>query len=446
MSFIRKIFNGDERSVLVKKNIAGSVLIKGWSCVVQFLLVPVTLKCLNQYEYGIWLTISSILLWVDQFDIGLGNGLRNKLAEAIARNELERARRLVSTTFVMLTLIVIPIILVALLLIYNIDLYSFLNVDVKVVDNIKDVLVLSVAFVGATFIFKFIGNVYLGLQLPAINNLLVVSGQTLSLAGIFGISFFYDLSLLDVACIYTVSPLLVYLLSYPITFSKYNFLRPSLRLFDRAELDGLFSLGIKFFFVQIAGLVIFATSNILISRLLSPSEVTPYQISYKYFSLTIMLFTLIAAPLWSATTDAYTKGDWDWINKMMKKMRKVMILFFVLLFVMFVASELVYYIWVGRSVNIGYLLSALMALYMALLIFSTCYSNILFGIGKIRLITIVTVFQAVIYIPLAICLGHKWGLYGIVLALLLVNMLCAVCNKIQFDKLSVGSAKGIWNK
>lgn len=91
MSFIRKIFNGDERSVLVKKNIAGSVLIKGWSCVVQFLLVPVTLKCLNQYEYGIWLTISSILLWVDQFDIGLGNGLRNKLAEAIARNEFERA-------------------------------------------------------------------------------------------------------------------------------------------------------------------------------------------------------------------------------------------------------------------------------------------------------------------------------------------------------------------
>lgn len=446
MSFIRKIFNGDERSVLVKKNIAGSVLIKGWSCVVQFLLVPVTLRCLNQYEYGIWLTISSILLWVDQFDIGLGNGLRNKLAEAIARNEFERARRLVSTTFVMLTLIVIPIILVALLLIYNVDLYSFLNVDVKVVDNIKDVLVLSVAFVGATFIFKFIGNVYLGLQLPAINNLLVVSGQTLSLAGIFGISFFYDLSLLDVACIYTVSPLLVYLLSYPITFTRYKFLRPSFKLFDRAELDGLFSLGIKFFFVQVAGLVIFATSNILISRLLSPSEVTPYQISYKYFSLTIMLFTLIAAPLWSATTDAYTKGDWDWINKMMRKMRKVMILFFVLLFVMFVASELVYYIWVGRSVNIGYLLSALMALYMALLIFSTCYSNILFGIGKIRLITIVTVFQAVIYIPLAIFLGHKWGLYGIVLALLLVNMLCAVCNKIQFDKLSVGSAKGIWNK
>ena len=138
-----------------------------------------------------------------------------------------------------------------------------------------------------------------------------MAGQTLSLVGIFILSLSgREVSLLEIACVYTVSPLLVYVASYPLTFTRYKYLRPSLCLFDKKELDGLFSLGIKFFFVQIAGLVIFATSNILISRLLSPADVTPYQISYKYFSLTIMLFTLIAAPLWSATTDAYTKGDW----------------------------------------------------------------------------------------------------------------------------------------
>lgn len=447
MSFIRKIFNGEERSVLVKKNIAGSVLIKGWSCIVQLLLVPVTLGCLNQYEYGIWLTISSILLWVDQFDIGLGNGLRNKLAEAIARNELERARCLVSTTFVMLILIVVPILLISLWFVYNFDLNAFLNIDETYVSNIRDVLVVSVSLVGATFIFKFIGNVYLALQLPAINNLLVVAGQTLSLVGIFILSLSgREVSLLEIACVYTVSPLLVYVASYPLTFTRYKYLRPSLCLFDKKELDGLFSLGIKFFFVQIAGLVIFATSNILISRLLSPADVTPYQISYKYFSLTIMLFTLIAAPLWSATTDAYTKGDWEWIKRMMNKMKKVMIAFFVLLGVMFAVSGLVYHVWIGNEVEISYMLSFLMALYMALLIFSTCYSNILFGIGKIRVITVVTVLEAVVYIPLAIFLGYKVGLYGIVIALILVNLLCAVCNKIQFDKLSAGTAHGIWDK
>ena len=93
-------------------NIAGSILIKGWNCIVQLLLVPITLNCLNQYEYGIWLTINSILLWIDQFDIGLGNGLRNKLAEALAKGDKEKARRLVSTTFMMLIIIVIPIVLI----------------------------------------------------------------------------------------------------------------------------------------------------------------------------------------------------------------------------------------------------------------------------------------------------------------------------------------------
>ena len=46
--------------------------------------MPITLNCLTQYEYGIWLTINSVLVWIDSFDIGLGNGLRNQLTKSIA--------------------------------------------------------------------------------------------------------------------------------------------------------------------------------------------------------------------------------------------------------------------------------------------------------------------------------------------------------------------------
>lgn len=444
--FSKKIFNGNERTILIKKNIAGSFLIKGWNCIVQLLLVPITLNCLNQYEYGIWLTISSILLWIDQFDIGLGNGLRNKLAEALAKGDKEKARRLVSTTFMMLIIIVIPILLILRIIIDNIDLYSILNINRATVPNLENIFIISIVFVGVTFIFKFIGNVYLGLQLPAINNLLIVSGQTLALISIFLLSLIYKFTLFDIACIYTLSPLIIYLISYPVTFCKYKYLRPSFRLFDKSELNELFSLGILFFIVQISGLVIFASSNVLITRILSPAEVTPYQISYKYFSLTIMIFTIITAPLWSATTDAYTKNDWKWINSMMNKMNKIMLGFLGILITMLASSELIYRIWIGSKIEIGYMLSALMAVYMCVLIYSTCYSNILFGIGKIRLITIVTALEAIIYIPLAIILGHKFGLYGIICALISVNLICTVCNKIQFEKLAHNTARGIWNK
>ena len=74
----------DARTKLAAKNIIASVFLKGGSILISFFLAPLTLGYLNEYEYGVWLTISSVLSWVYMFDIGLGNGLRNKLTEAIA--------------------------------------------------------------------------------------------------------------------------------------------------------------------------------------------------------------------------------------------------------------------------------------------------------------------------------------------------------------------------
>ena len=91
------ITKGNGRTALIKKNILASFFIK-----------------VGVYENGVWLTISSVLLWIDNLDIGLGNGLRNKLAVYMARKDTEKAREMVSSTFAMLAMIITP---VALLLI-----------------------------------------------------------------------------------------------------------------------------------------------------------------------------------------------------------------------------------------------------------------------------------------------------------------------------------------
>ena len=96
-----KFNNSDGRSSLIVKNILASFFIKGWSVLVQLMLVPTTLACLGVYENGVWLTISSVLIWIDNMDIGLGNGLRNKLAEAMAHNDYAKGQQYVSSTFAM---------------------------------------------------------------------------------------------------------------------------------------------------------------------------------------------------------------------------------------------------------------------------------------------------------------------------------------------------------
>lgn len=444
---LEKLFKGDHRSSLIKKNIVGSFAIKAWSGLAQLLLVPVSLNCLTKEEYGVWLVINSILIAVSYMDIGLGNGLRNKLAESLAQNDREKSQKLVSTTFYMLSFMVIPAIVIAYLVIYGIDLYEILNCNKESIPNLADVLFVSFALTAMTFAFKFIGNVYLALQLPAINNLINVMGLTVSLVGIAILGFAGKSGLMPVAAIFTASPLLVYIISYPITFKvKYKYLCPKYSLFDKKELKGLFSLGISFFFIQIAGIVLFQSSSIIISNVLSPNEVVPFQVSYRYYTLASMIIAIISAPLWAATTDAYTKGELDWMRTTEKKVQKVILGCAILLFIMTIISPWFYMVWVGNKVEIPPLLSVLMAIYTLVIAFSSCYSNMIYGTGKIRLILILTVLEAILYVPLGYYLGMVWGIYGIILALIIVTPICAIANFIQFKKIVNGRASGIWGR
>ena len=58
----KSTMNSELRTSRLKKNILFSFLIKGWAGIIQLLLVPITLFCLGNYENGIWMTISSILI------------------------------------------------------------------------------------------------------------------------------------------------------------------------------------------------------------------------------------------------------------------------------------------------------------------------------------------------------------------------------------------------
>ena len=78
--------------------------------------------------------------------------------EASAVGDSEKARGVVSSTFVMLIAIILPVVVIINLFVANVDIYSLLNVDWHIVTNLNAVISVSVLLVGITFIFKFIGN------------------------------------------------------------------------------------------------------------------------------------------------------------------------------------------------------------------------------------------------------------------------------------------------
>ena len=438
----------NHRSSLLQKNILASFLIKGWSAAIVLLLVPATLNCLGEYKNGIWLTISSLLLWIDNMDIGLGNGLRNKIAEYMAHGECERTRPLISSTFAMLTCIIFPVLLILLLLIAISDSYMVFNADPSKVDHLDQVLMVTVTLVCTSFIFKLIGNFYMGMQLPAVSNLLIALGQTLTLIGTYIVLYSGSHSMMLIALVNTAAPLVVYLLAYPYTFFyRYPHLRPSFKLINFKEASAVINMGVQFFIMQISSVILFMTSNLLISKLFTPTLVTPYQITYRYFSIMLVVFTVICMPFWNATTDAYERDDMQWIRHATKKLRLMIIGIIGCMIIMVILSPWVYSIWIGDSVIIDNRMSIVMAFYILILIYSMRYSYFINGIGKLRLQLIFTTIAAVLFIPLAY-LTTLWthSIIWFMLVMCLVNIPGLIINRIQFHKLINGKAKGIWIK
>lgn len=447
MRNFKNILKGDSRTVKAKKNIIVSVLLKGIDSIVYLLLVPVTLGYLNQYEYGIWLTLNSILMWINSFDIGLGNGMRNKLAIAIAKDDRNLGRIYVSTTFYMLIMLMGALIVIGTICEPFIDWYGILGTTSSMVPHLNKIVYVAFTIFCLNFIFKFIGNVYLAMQLPAVNNLMVVGGHLLSLIIIFILTKTTSGSLFLVAIVYSASPLLIYLLAYPITFCRiYPYLKPSVKQFQWTYLKDLFNIGVQFFLLQLSAILLFAFANLLISHMFGPENVTPYNIAYRYFSLVPMAMSLVLAPMWSATTEAYTKGDIAWVEKTMKSVHKVLLIMTFGLILMTATSEFIYNIWVGPEINIPFILSVLMALYVGIISYSISYSQFLNGFGKLRIQTINTVIVALLFLPICYVLGHLWNVAGIVVGMCLLNISGLILNRIQFNRIIRGEASGIWNR
>lgn len=444
---IRGFLKGNARTVKARKNVLASIALKGIDGLIYLLFVPVTLGYLKPYEYGVWLTLNSILVWIDSFDVGLGNGMRNKLAQAMAADDKEKGKIYVSTTFFMLIILMGILILAGTAAEPFVNWYSVLSTTPTEVGSLDKIVYLTFLIYCLNFIFKFIGNVYLAAQLPAVNNFFVTAGHLIALAVIYILTKTTSGSLLLVAVIYCASPLVVYVLAYPVTFLKiFPYLSPNIKYFRKKYLGDLFNIGILFFILQLSGILLFSLANLLISHIFGPEQVTPYNIAYRYYSLVPMLMALIVAPMWSATTDAYERGEIEWIRNTMKRIRKILFMAILILVVMTVASEWVYKIWVGEEVEIGFSISFWMALYTAILIISLAYSNFLNGLGKLRLQTINTVIVAFLFYPVCRILGLEYGVPGVLMGMCILNFSGLILNIIQFHKVIEGKARGIWEK
>ncbi len=446
---IKPFFQGHERTVKAKKNIAASIIIKGLSIIVGFLMVRITLGYLDQTTYGIWLTLTSFLTWFSFFEIGLGNGLRNKLAEALASKDYDLGKAYVSTTYAILSLIVGVIAVLFFIGNNFIDWTVILNTEKKIASELTYLSFIVFGFFFLRFIFQLITIVLTADQRPALANAFGPIGNLVMLILIYVLTKITEGSLIYLSWVLSVVPVLVLLIATIYFYSKdYKHIAPSISHVKIKYAKDLLSLGVKFFIIQIVGLIVYQSSNIIIAQYFGPSEVTVYNIAYKYFSILTMAFTIIVSPFWSAYTEAWVKKDIVWIKNTIKKLLKIWAVLSLGGVIMLIFAKQFYYLWIGDEVIIPFNLSLVLLIYFVTYTFGGIFNMFINGIGKVKLQMYSSMIGALVFITLAIFLIEyfKIGIIGLVLASILSNFYGLILAPIQYSKLINKRAKGIWSE
>ncbi len=438
---------GTQRTLTVKKNIAYSFFIKGISILVSFILVPLTINFVNSVQYGIWLTISSLVGWFAYFDMGLTHGFRNKFAAAIARGDDSLAREYVSTTYAILTIIFITILLLSLLVNSYLDWSNVLGLEPSISEELSRVFGVLIIFFCLNAILNVFTTLLLALQQTAMSSLILVISQLAILLVIFVLTKTATGSLLMLTFVFSgIQCLLLLVISIVLFTTKFQEYAPKLSCVNFKLFKNIFGLGVKFFIIQLALLIIFQTSNIVLSRVLGPESVTLYNVCYKYFFAINMILTIILTPYWSAFTDAYTVSDIKWMLGTYRALSKIWCLVALGAVGMLFVSPLFYHFWLGGLLSIPYSLSIAMFLYVVVMSRASLYMYLLNGIGTVNIQMIIYLIFGVVSIPLMILLCKEYGMIGILMVTTLVYLIQCCFGHIQLKKILNATAKGIWLK
>ncbi len=443
----KAVAGGHERTARANKNIITSFLIKAASITISLVVVPLTLNYVNPSRYGIWLTLSSIVAWFSFFDIGITHGLRNKFAEARAKNDDESAQIFVSTTYGILAIVFISVWLLFLLVNPFLDWADLLKLSSEFNDDVSKLAIIVFTYFCMQFVLRTINTIISADQEPSQAALISVIGQLVSLIIIVILVKTTEGSLVKLGLALCAAPLLA-LIGANIFFfrGKYKAFRPKWSKVKFSHAKSLFNLGVVFFVIQIAGLVQFESANIIISRNFGPEEVTNYNIVFKYFGILSMGFMIFLTPFWSAATEAYVKNDIAWIKNSMKKYNILNIGFVVIGAVMLLLSSYMYDLWLGEdTVQIDFSLSMWGLVFFLVSIFGSKYVSFLNGISALRLQFWSSVVSPILYIVITLLLiNYQMGVHALFIASVIANFNAFILAPIQYHMIINKNKKGIW--
>ncbi len=310
-----------ERIRRVALTAAASLLGKSASAVTTLLSVPLTIVYLGPERYGLWLTVSSTIAMLTFADLGIGNGLVTKLAEADGRNDLATMKKLTSSAFAILSAISALLSVALVVACPHIDWSRLLSLKSSVARTEVPTAVLTLGLLTfVTMPVSVVAKVQSGLQEGVQVALWAMGGTVLSVGALVLVTHM-QVGLVGLILAVSGTPVLVTIVNFLWCFTvSHRHLRPSLRSANFSTALSLLRIGLLFVMLQIGVAFAFLSDNFVVANRLGSAAVAGLAVPAKLFSLMLLPVTLIVGPLWPAYGEARARGDISWMRRIYKRL------------------------------------------------------------------------------------------------------------------------------
>ena len=441
---LKKLFL-DKNNKEISRNVLLTFAIKGLAMLMSVVAVPAYVNYFgNDTVYGAWLTIAAVFTWINMFDFGIGNGLRNCLVESIAAKDDESSKKYISSAYLSIGAISLVFMLIGISVSFFIPWNRVLKVSEELIAVDVFGRFIRVVFCGVVihFFLMLINSVFYALQKPFLPNLLSLITQGMILVYILipnGGSLNDKLS--ELALVYILSYNIPFVIATGVLFGTcLRNVKPSIRCYDSAASKRVLKLGGIFFVIQIALIALNSSNEVYINAFFTPVDVAQYNYYHKLFYIVTVFVALLAQPIWSAITKAYYEKRYHWIMHAWKILAKVAVLSAFGCVLLALLYQPIADIWLGRGKltveTLPVTLFAVMTIQMTVVNLSNCISN---GLGKIKLQAVFTVLGAVLkllFTGLLAYIMNAW--YAVILATIFASVPIMLVQPIYIYRLVKG--------
>jgi O-antigen/teichoic acid export membrane protein len=407
---------------------ASASLSKIISMATSILTVRLTFQYLGAERYGMWMTITSIVMMLGFADLGMSNGLINIVAYAIGREDWRAARRAIASAFWMLSSVA-AIAVLALAAAYPfIDTSKLFNVhsSIAVRESGPALFVFFLCF-AANLPLGTVRSTQTGMQNAFVNNIWGTAGTVASLiALLLAIHLHAGLPLLVLSL--AGPPVLVSLLNGVELFGlSHPELLPTPGAFSRESASRVFRTGVMFLLLQISFSVGMQTDNVVIAQIMGAKSVADYAVPARMFGMINAFLIMVSGAMWPAYADAMARSDWPWIRKSFMR-----VVGFGTAITVIATAFLVYFgnkilaIWVGPQMHASPTLLAVFAIQCILYAYLQPINFLMNGIGKLRVQVISGLVMAFLNLALSIVFVKLYGIVGAVLGTVISQSLVQV--------------------